>query len=703
VFSVIGILLILALLFLFFFTQSRHFRHITGNLIDEVFVVTFGRAAADIYCSFLQEAVADRAWCAKLYARNPGDPPSSPSWNPSPLDLHLGKSLNGLTIGSEDFKKSSEFDALRHFLEQKFPGVEHLQISGMFAMVDETRLRASGKLNIGVSFQYHRKTYTLVFPREIRLTQTMAPVLAKFTLYLRQVSDPEHFNVTANSFQAGSPGQTPLVLYHSPTSFSPSVPDTWKTSGWFYCGRDITLNLDGTSPHHPQSEVFLFWPSMLLNNKDQELPYMYVKGFGGDKFGVRFTPTGAMSDWVKSTRLKSIIGDSVAQKLEKSSSLRLFGDKQLMTPTKVIGPVYSRFILYSTLILDQNADSIPDEVATTKIGKHKAIFPLSRMGIETFNPMKASVLESIKDASDPNLADTLTEKIKKVQPRLLTNKLFTFDGDGYFLGFPFFGDMISAFSVYRLVMSKTPADFGDSTGFRTYNALYDQMLDNYIATGKKKFPAPRQFSAGSYPDTGQDFRLNMPFDGGPEIVREDLTSYDPRAPYLDPRFYGYTPAEANHFWPGFVTDETGRRLVKKPCTVFFSGDQAIPALKCTAPVTIVVEGNVSLQAVNKLATGESDNNLGPVTIVSLNGSITLNAPRHLNRVYLIAPLGEVIWNSPLKLRGGMCVKSLPRETAGGSITYDPAFDPTTPGNLTRGYALMIGPETEYSFSRQGLW
>jgi hypothetical protein len=663
-FVVLGILFFLALSFFLLQMQSRQFRFQTHKNFEEEKAFHTARAVADTYWTFCQEVFRNRSGCKKFF-------PDGAS--PSPFDPRHAGLLQGLAFSAADFEKKADIEQALQLLLGEVSEYTKVNVSGVFYPHSPVANSIEGRVALHIELQTAQRSFAFEFPREFKTAQVLPYVVSKFTLFVRETANPGQYNTIAKSLQEDEDpqGKQVLTLRHSSKSFVSSDRERWRASGWVYLGgNDVQIHLDGTHPCRRRSENFLFWPSFYFSSPGQDLPFAITDPLGGTKMRVRITPLGCIKDWKNEGTLQAVLGNRQVPGLEFSSCLRLFGSKDHFSPTRVIGNVFAQYILYASLIYDSNDDTIPDTIDYMG-GKHRAIFPLPRLVLaDQFKPPYA--------------------------PKMLTTKGFDLQVDGTGLsGIPgSIGDLMPNYSTganndYVTFMTKLVSDFAPTAGVSAFNALYDHLFDSASEQGGKSFPAPRLFPATEYPNPGKNFVLPATQQGDGSLFQGDLSAFDPAEWYRAEQFPGFVYSSEAQFLGvnGPFKKLNQVNTILAPLVVRVKGSLTLPTpLKLEAPALIIVDQDITVNEVQASPNGS------PLTLVSLNGSITVQGGK-LAGVCLVAPAGTVTWSSPLQLKGTLCCQKLPPATIekGGEILYDEALDPTSPEAAKKGLAVLLGP------------
>ncbi len=360
-------LVFLGLLFASLHSYSRHLRSMSVDVVGETITGAMAAAVAEPFWSFLEESFRMRAGCRKLFPPSGGD---------SPFNLSNGASLDGVILEPGDLDRRADLEQVIAKVCGRFPELSDVRMRAVFSLMKRQPAFHQGFVNLEILFSWRKKKYFWVIRRPFVHKCLLPLIPAKFTLFVRSCDDPEMFNIKEKRFQEDVGPQDSLLLMHSMRPFVPSALESWRESGWVYLGGSrIFLNLDGTHPSRRESETFLFWPRLYFGvSPNAELPYACSPYLGSSRLRVRFTPIGAMKEWTTSEVLKKVVGAGVAARMERSSVLRLYGNKTKISPTRVIGNVLARFFLYATMIYDGNGDSVADAVRS-----HKLVFPLPRL------------------------------------------------------------------------------------------------------------------------------------------------------------------------------------------------------------------------------------------------------------------------------------------------------------------------------------
>jgi hypothetical protein len=649
------------LLFFFLSLTSGQFNYSAHQTLEKELAAQAGRTFADAFWLFAKDVFQNRKGCDLLYP---------PSGNASPLYPFRKETLENLEIKIEDFEKADQIRKTYKEIQEQLPGLSNVNAILHFKVRKSTDSFAHGNLCLKVSFKLKNSSHSFDYYREFKLVRCLAPVVAKFSLFLRNNSGGNSYNQISKKFQQEYGQKRAFFIFNNEKTFLSGATDVWQKSGWVYLGGpSVTLNLDGTHPCRKESDSFIFWPGLYSDNLSQSLPYACSDYLGSSKLRVRFAPTGAMLDWENSALLKSMLGGANIPFVLKSSVLRLFGNRELMTPTKVFGKVYANYVIYSTMILDSNDDSVADSIVSAQGIEQRAIFPLPRLSdSELFKP--------------------------PIFPRFVTSKGFDIFLDSAGIsGIPEkMEDVFNSYNTgnpnYLGYMTKLARDFSSDSGMDSYNALYDQIFQGAMNAGSKSFPAPRNFSTDEYPNNATDIRIPLDYSLAENQFEGDLNRFDPGAFFENLNIYGRIYNDEKEFFQ-FSEIKTEDQIYKAfdPIVSKISGTLSFDKpVQVNAPTIIVAEKNLEVKDVLKSENGSK------LTLVSLKGNIKISG-QQLVGVSLIAPNGTIEWQSPIEITGTLCADNISPGTfgTGGTLNWDPEMDITDIDVAARSVAFLIGP------------
>ena len=644
-------------------------RATTVNVLEEEFACEVALAASSVFWCELEDVFRERNGSSLLF-------PEDPSL--SPLNF-FSSNPNGLLVRPSDLDaeekiKKAFVDIVKPFTETTITGAEV-----RFRVAKQTSSGLTGSLEMKVQVRVRRTNTEFVFHREFKLINILPAVPSKFTLFVKSISNPEQLNGVQKTFQQDAGSQRILVLHNTNQPFSSTNTDVWRKSGWIFLGGPkVVINLDGTHPCRKESEFFLFWPTIYFGagSQNTEIPYFCSPFFENTQLRVRVMPIGCCTEWANpAAGLNNIVGNTIVETVINSSVLRLFGEKNHMTPTRVFGNVFARYILYSTLIFDSNDDGVADFISDPTGTPQKAVFPIPRtMPKEYANP---SVLPRminaggfdlfIDGAGTPGVPDSLAD----VMP-------------AYSAGAP---------SDYVNHMTKLSTDFLGSSEVPYYNSLYNQMFDWANSGTGKSFPAKQVLgqSGTEYPNPGTEFSLPADQEGNGALWKGNLQTYDPISEAKNlTNGVGFRFASQEEFLAGsFIRHLPQGVLLRKPVVAHIEGNLDLsPEVVVTAPVVLIVSGDVRLGKVRRATPA------GKLIVLSLAGNIEVAGGKI--EACLLAPKGSIRLSAPLDLIGTLFVDTLdPAQVAkfGGSIIFDPDSDPTNPDVYNRFFTVFLGPQS----------
>ncbi|HNW34012.1 MAG TPA: hypothetical protein PKM25_03715 [Candidatus Ozemobacteraceae bacterium] len=672
----IGVLTVLAIFFFSLATHSQRLRATTVNFLDEEFAFEIAQSAASVYWSELEDVFRERSGSSVLFPHD---------LSRSPLNFYTSD-LNGFTLHPADLDAETNIQNAFAELVKPFSEVKVLGAEVRFRVSNQSSDGLTGFLDMKVQVQVKRSSYEFTFPRDFKLTNILPFVPSKFTLFVKNCPDPEMFNIVKKGFQQNTGPQKILVLHNTEQAFSSTAQDVWKKSGWIFLGGSkVVINLDGTHPSRKESEFFLFWPTIYFGsgNQNSEIPYSCSPPFKNTNLCVRVMPTGCCSDWSNpAAGLNNVVGNTVAESVESSSMLRLFGDKSHITPTRILGNVFVRYVLYSTLIFDSNNDGVADFISDSTGTPQKAVFPLPR--------------SSPKEYSNP-----------RILPRMMSAGGFDLfiDGEGV-PGVPdSLADILPSYSAgapndYVNFMTKLSTDFLKTSEIPFYNSLYDHVFDWSNSEMAKSFPAKKILSQSGkeYPNPGTEFSLPSDQQGGGSLWSGNLNDYDPTVGPGNPmKWVGYQFATQDEFLANAPVKQVSKTIfLAKPMIAHISGDLDLsPAVEVSAPTVLIVSGKIRIGKVHRATPA------GKLILLSLTGDIETAGGKI--EACLMAPKGTIRLLAPLDLVGTLLLGTLdPAQVSGfgGSIFFDSNSDPTNPEVFGRYFSVFLGPHVTSTLKKQ---
>jgi hypothetical protein len=316
---VIGFVFLLGLAFFWLHVHSLSHRRTMVGLLEEHQAFSFAESAAKVFMVYLEDVFRRREGCEKIY---PADPAASN------LALHLGRSPSSIgEVLHSDLAKFAEFEETVDAILQDLPSLRGkmrsfspLTVSARFIETRSSGGALIGRIRINVVLWLKRERttdgfydYRFEFFKDFKLRNIIDPVVSKFTLFVRNVPDQDHYNINNKGFQQEEGDRRALVLFNDRKNNTALAPndgiDRWKEAGWVYLGASpVLINIDGTHPCRRGSEAFMFFgdafygattPLGSLSSRDY-LP--------GSRLLARFTPIGTMNGWVSGEVLKEHVG-----------------------------------------------------------------------------------------------------------------------------------------------------------------------------------------------------------------------------------------------------------------------------------------------------------------------------------------------------------------------------------------------------------
>lgn len=502
-----------------------------------------------------------------------------------------------------------------------------------------------GELAVTSRVEYRGVTRAIAAVREVRVVDVTAPVLGKFTLFVRD-REGQEANLLSYDHRAPEEGFTldgeparPLVLYHRAERY-PAVEDGSFFSlaavledlepdggGLVYLGgaEPWHLNLVHGVGAHPLEELFQLRRTRHAMGSD--IPGV-VNEYGltfGFYEGILDTPHLAAGP----TRPG---GAPIAP---GTSALHLFGDVGNVTPTPVLGPVYRSYVTMRLL------DGL--------------WYPYQRA--EDFAPIPP--FEGDYATYSRVMARVVHESFNRSYDSVVTN-------------------------------AETLSEDGRVTGGGTPFLPAPQLLPPRLG---RIGPAVEGDEYFLYPPPGAPaegmVRLDRPgVDGSEEIFRGALSGVDGAL------IEGVVTSRATHHSedPADFRERLLEAEGGPPSGVLWlrRGDLELSGLAVTEPVMLVVDGGITLRG--PVAAGGP--NQVPVTLVALNGDLRVETSEPVE-AQLVALRGRVVTRGGLDVRGGLAARSLDLRglVRGGeprSVTYAAAFDPTAPDATARQLVVHLG-------------
>lgn len=486
---------------------------------------------------------------------------------------------------------------------------------------------------------------TLHAARQVKVVNVTAPVLSKFTLFLRSRAgqDPnllgyDRVDPAAGFTLEGAPA-SPLVLFHRPEQF-PAVVDGRFDSlaavfedlvpdagGLVYLGGEEPWDLNlvhgpGAGPLEEQH--------LLRRTRYRVASTLAgVEGEVGMTFGfydgaLESAPLGGAPG--QPARLVGPTGGPVAP---GTSALHLYGDVGNVSPTPVLGPVFRRYLTLRLLDGQWYPHRTPEQFRS--LGT-QAPFGGSY-------PEYARIMARVEHESYNRGFDYVaTNSEALVDPRLVVARETPF---------------VPAVRLSAAVLGRLgPAVAGD-----------EHFL--YAAPGAPSPGSVRLSRLGG--GEREDLFLGALADLDGELLQAALTA---KATYAVDDAAGFR----ERFLDGARVTTPGVLWVRR-------GDLELEDLQASRGLMILVEGSLTLRGPVTGQVGESGVR-EPITLVSLGGDVRVETGAAI-QAQLVALRGRVRSRGRLEVQGGLAAESLDLRTmvqGPGSrrVTYDPIFDTTSP-------------------------
>lgn len=514
----------------------------------------------------------------------------------------------------------------------------------------------SGELAIVARGQYRGVVRSLVAAQRIQVVRVTAPVLSKFTLFLREKGGPEinllrHDRASyGGALRLDDRPARPLVLYHREERF-PAVVDgrfdslrgifgdmALDEGGLVYLGGADPwyLNLmhgagDGTFEEGFHLRRTRYALDGALPGVAQEFGFyfgFYDGVLATPQFGAARSPPGsyprpAGTGWVTPA----------------SSALRLYGDVQNVSPTVVLGPVYRSYL---SLRL-QDGLWYPFMTEDEFLASPFAADPRFVDGYGGYSRVMAQVV---------------TEAYNRSADFIATNTETLVDGA-------------------RVEAGETP--------FAPASELRGEALTRIGPAAAEDeaflYPTPPQVASTSVTlrrvmddGTPEELFRGALEDIDAELLREVLTK---RATAIH--------AEAGEFLEAALhegqLDSGGIAWVK-------ARELELPALAVGGACMIVVDGSIVLRGgILPNAGGE------PLTLVALDGDIRVETDQAV-AAHLVALRGRVASRGTLEVLGGVAAESLDlaalvRGEGVKGIVYDEDLDPTREASYRKHFRVVL--------------
>jgi hypothetical protein len=506
-----------------------------------------------------------------------------------------------------------------------------------------------GELALVSRARYRGVTRTLRASRRVRVVQAAAPVLGKFTLFLRRhpggdlnLLAYDHEDPEAG-FRLEGEAASPLVLYHRPERTPAVVDGRFDPLGLvledhapdagglvFLGGADPWyLNLVHGVGAHPYEELhhlrrtrYALPTDLPGGTHEYGLTFGFYEGvLDSEKFGAAAGVPGAM---------QRPSGASISA---GTAALHLYGDTDHTTPTPVLGPVFRSYVTLRLLDGLWFPYATPEEFAAfpdrERFGGSYAGYSrlMARVVSEAYNRSYDCMATNLEALGDDGLvtaegtpfvpgATLLPEVLGRLGPAL--------DGDRHFL-YPRPGQPAPGLASLRR---------GGEVDEEVFRGTLED-LDGALVEGVLRARATRVFE-----DPGE--------------LLDALVEPDGAA-------------------------AAGVYLLER-------GDLELPELVAAGPVAVVAGGSL-------VVAGPVQGAGGPVTLVSLNGDVRVETDEPV-AAHLVALRGRVTSRGALVLTGAVAAETLDlRELVRGgapkAIQWDPALDPTDPAAYRARFAVHL--------------
>jgi hypothetical protein len=508
--------------------------------------------------------------------------------------------------------------------------------------------------------------------RRVRVQLDLLPIVGKFTLFVRhpevETEGAPGYNRYAN-FMDGSPdflgtraqdNYLPLTLHHHGDA-APHVYDPIEEGGYVFLGGEapVKLNLTaGTDEHAGQQFHFQNLhvdpttpqPALMASNPPPFFQRPHQVAGRTLRFGIKHVIFGYFTsddgDPRGDMNRGGVLDDYAELGLDmRSSTLHLFGSQAAPSPTRVFGPVYQSYAIFSGVTVDANGDGTRDGLV--------------------------GLLRAIPDEEFPFL---LSRPVPSKVPHLdRPGEMITLDPEVVR-----YERMFPDYAAYRRVMSTL-------VRFEPYNLSVDSIRKR----GEVPVVSPVLDRARDYPNLGETATLRhrdtsrVHFHGdlnrvGPELLRRRATV----------RYPDEAAFRRACLRPGGT--------LELPGTVLVGGDLDLPDnLQVRRGGVLMAEGSVRFDGV----TCEEDERL---SLVSLGGDVlspfqfaSESTPVQADLVSLDGRVRSTDPTRPWAVRGVVAASRLHPEDfrAGGRILYPVEADPTGP-DRGRWSRLVVGDSIE---------
>lgn len=506
--------------------------------------------------------------------------------------------------------------------------------------------------------------------RRIRFQLQQLPVLGRFTLFVRRPESSSGgapgYNRFANDIDGaidllGLPpreNRLPLVLYNHGGPY-PALTHDLERSGWVYLGGREPVRLNLTSGADYQYGQYFHFYNFLEASRARQAAFLaedpppffredHTVHGESHRYYLKHVLYGFFTrdrgEPVADLNRDGVLGLSMARDPNaRSGTLHLFGSTLAPSPTRVFGPVYQSFPIYTGITVDRDGDGRRDGVLGLLPEIGEADFPR----LATSHPLP----EVVRDLGRPGEWVRLDPAVTR--------------WEALFPDYESYRDMMST------VIRQEP-----------YNASLDYLLSPGHFPPETAALDPDE----DYPNPGD--AVTIPLRAGPGETpgvhfEGDLGEVD--GEFLEDRVLLEVP-DAARFRESFLR---GGVLELGVPTRILEGDLELPPdLWVERGGLLVVEGDIRFDGI-RCAPGER------LLLVSRNGDLLSpldrSSPGHPLEADLVALAGTLVSQEArhsLNLRGTLALGRLDPDhlPAGGQVLYSRERDPA---RSERGEALRI--------------
>ncbi|MFC1743806.1 hypothetical protein ACFL35_07410 [Candidatus Riflebacteria bacterium] len=453
------------------------------------------------------------------------------------------------------------------------------------------------------------------------------PILSRFTLFSLE---PENINSLVNNYRNLLGQQKPLVLINHPDDLriEPDAPDLeLEKKGKIYLGhKKSVLRKTGMRQDNIFSELFHFRPA-----KKGIAAYLMRNSPWPEKISIFRSLYGFSQDMILRKGLfRGFELKEGVQKEKNSAALHLFGTSNSPSPTKIMGPVYTRYCSIAILRHDLNQDGKFQGTADEngQPGTSEKIF-----------------LPDLKREDFPMKLFMMPEQWKKTLRTSHYKRFFT----GYNFG-------KNPYRQYCTVIITEP-----------YNRIIDFLkYDNLIP--------PKKFNHS----LATDKNIRLWNQNNEMIFKGNLFQYNPEKGLLEKVTLSFKDQDT--FFRRFIkkTGSNNRLNLKNHVVLIKNGHLELPQnlIVDSGGMILVEKGNISLhKIINK-------NKVSTLSLVSLKKDIILRDRNLRNpgecHAFLICLKGQVKSknvHSFLNIYGGIATREFDPciFKNGGTIIFDPIY------------------------------